>query len=144
MADPNESPLLKEAAEQIRSKDFQQALDILIPFLGENPDSERAWLLLSYCVKDPQRKIASLQKVLELNPTNQKAKERLSKWTQDARTRKGGTPQSNGQGQVFSPPRFRKIPWYTYPIVAIIILMIGFISLGEIIPSFLSSTTCMN
>jgi len=79
MSNPQRKHLIQEAATLIRNRQFDEAADILGAFLQENPESENGWFLLSYAVSEPQKKEQCLERVLNINPNNARARERLLK-----------------------------------------------------------------
>lgn len=73
---------LQEAIAEIRSGNAQAGYRLLAEVIRANPkgkDAETAWLLMSVVVADPEKKRQSLETVLQLNPENKTAKERLAK-----------------------------------------------------------------
>ena len=71
--------LLQEAIDLMRAKQPKEALPVLVQYLRIHPDSEEGWFLLSYVIQDPEKKIDCMQRVLEINPENIQARERLQK-----------------------------------------------------------------
>ncbi len=66
------------AESAIKAGDTRTAFEILRGFLAENPDSERAWWVMSGLVPRDQRENC-LEQVLRINPANQFAQEALVK-----------------------------------------------------------------
>ena len=83
MEEDNRSPtkhfLLQEAIEFLRTKKPQEAAPLLAQYLRINPDSEEGWVLISYAVQEPDKKIECIQRVLKINPVNSQARQRLKK-----------------------------------------------------------------
>jgi hypothetical protein len=67
---------IKQAEAAIRSGDTKTGFEILRQVLAENPDSERAWWVMSGLVQRKQR-AHCLEQVLRINPDNQLARETL-------------------------------------------------------------------
>jgi hypothetical protein len=55
----------------------QEAARLVEEILAARPGDERAWQVLSEIHPDPAQKVMALERVLELNPTNQEARQRL-------------------------------------------------------------------
>jgi tetratricopeptide (TPR) repeat protein len=71
--------LLQQAIGLIQAGDKPGALKMLKEVVTKDPKNENAWLWLATCFDKPENKIRSLQKVLEINPNNQKARQALDK-----------------------------------------------------------------
>ena len=69
---------IKQAEAAIRDGDTRTGFEILRQVLADNPDSERAWWIMSGLVPKEQRANCLIQ-VLRINPQNQLAKETLDK-----------------------------------------------------------------
>jgi hypothetical protein len=69
---------LRDAVANIKAGDKQAARSILVPILRSEPQNEIAWLLLSYAVDEKEYKRDCLERVLEINPANEKARKRLA------------------------------------------------------------------
>ena len=69
---------IKQAEDAIRNGDTKTGFEILRQVLAENPDSERAWWVMSGLVPKEQRANCLIQ-VLRINPDNQLAEETLDK-----------------------------------------------------------------
>ncbi len=67
------------AVNQIRAGNIEQAREILIGILRQNPDDAQAWYALSFAVSDLAGKTYALQQVLRLNPDNGNAREQLDR-----------------------------------------------------------------
>jgi peroxiredoxin len=120
---------LSQAADLLRSGDKDQARQLLSSFLRENPNSARAWWLMSYAVDDPAQKIDSLKRVLVLVPNHRKAEFRLAELTGE--TRHVPIVKSVRKPAHKSTPRRKKT---SVPLPAIIILAVfgclGFLAVG--------------
>ncbi len=57
----------------------QEARSLLVEYIKANPTSARAWWLMSLAVKEVDRQVDCLQRVLRLDPGNEQARQRLSK-----------------------------------------------------------------
>ncbi len=136
MVDYTESTLLEKAAKHIRGKEYQQALDVLVPYLRENQQSEQAWFLLSFALKDPHKIIYSLEKVIEINPENKRAEDRLKKIQEIISSKKKEKISENKPEKIPTHPKKRSLPWATYPLALFIIFLIGFVVIVKIFPTF--------
>lgn len=139
ISDRNESQILKNAAELIRKKQHQQAREILVPYIREHQDSEKAWFLLSYAINDLQKKAYSLEKVLEINPQNSQARDRLVKITKQIISKERIDALESPKDEIESLKSEKRIPWFTYPIVILLLILIGFITINKILPTFLDN-----
>jgi peroxiredoxin len=55
----------------------QEALPLLVEYLRSNPSSARAWWLMSLSVTDTKYQVDCLERVIQLDPDNELARERL-------------------------------------------------------------------
>jgi hypothetical protein len=69
---------IQQAEQAIRAGDTRTGFDILRQVLAEDPNSERAWWIMSSLVPREQRGHC-LNEVLRINPNNQMARETLQK-----------------------------------------------------------------
>lgn len=69
---------LQQAIGAARVGESQKAQVLLAQILKEDTRNVHAWFLLSHLVESKEKKVAFLQKVLELEPAHQKAQERLA------------------------------------------------------------------
>jgi hypothetical protein len=72
-----EDDLLKEALADLKANRPGQARIRLAALLQRDPNVERAWLLMSRLVDEPERQRECLERALLLNPGNQEAHTRL-------------------------------------------------------------------
>ena len=75
----DETQLLQQARVAIRIGDRATAQQLLHQVVQSNPGNETAWLWLSAIIGDPEKERYCLQRVLVINPDNEKAKEHLAK-----------------------------------------------------------------
>jgi len=68
---------LRKAAALINAGRLEAARSILSDYLKEFPESDLAWLLMSYVLDDPRKQQASATRAFRLNPENQQAKARV-------------------------------------------------------------------
>lgn len=68
---------LRKAAALINAGRLEAARSILSDYLREFPESDLAWLLMSYVLDDPRKQQASATRALRLNPENQQAQARV-------------------------------------------------------------------
>jgi hypothetical protein len=71
-------PDTTQAIEVIRQGNLTEGAKILSQVIKTNPDDETAWLWMSACVTDSDKKIYCLNKVIQINPTNTSARKGLS------------------------------------------------------------------
>lgn len=69
---------INQAETAIKAGDTKTGFEILRTFLAENPESERAWWVMSGLVQREERATCLMQ-VLRINPDNQLAQETLDK-----------------------------------------------------------------
>lgn len=69
---------IQQAESAIKAGDTKTGFEILRSFLADNPDSERAWWIMSGLVDRDQRRTC-LEQVLRINPNNRMAQETLDK-----------------------------------------------------------------
>ncbi|MFC2029358.1 ABC transporter permease subunit [Chloroflexota bacterium] len=69
---------LRAALALLQEGEPQEAAAILARVLARSPGNEQAWYLLSFALTDPDRQIYALQRVLRINPDNEKAEARLA------------------------------------------------------------------
>jgi hypothetical protein len=68
---------LRKAAAFINAARFDAARDILSEYLKDTPDSDVAWLLMSYALDEARRQQAAATRALRLNPENEQARDRV-------------------------------------------------------------------
>lgn len=69
--------LLHKGLEQLESGDRRGAAQVFVGMLRQDPQIEAAWWWLTACVDTEQQKRDCLQRVLELNPWNEEARNAL-------------------------------------------------------------------
>jgi hypothetical protein len=135
MTNPSNQSELHQVAQFIRSQQPAEALKILTTYIKQNPTSEEAWYLLSFAVDDHQKKVFSLEQVLQLNPDNIRAQQRIHKLEskqKEITTKNKGTKKSKSRR------------WITYPLSFLVLTLIilgGYFTIRTIWPNFLSSDT---
>lgn len=65
------------AIDVIRQGNLVEGAKILSQVLNVNPEDEQAWLWMSACVSDKDKKVYCLEKVIQINPSNQSARKGL-------------------------------------------------------------------
>lgn len=96
------SDALREAISLRDAGKVQDAVDLLERVTVADPLNERAWMLLSEIHAEPDQKIRALEKILELNPGNDTAAQRLDqlrKLQEDPLTR-GAYLEAQGQEEL--------------------------------------------
>jgi hypothetical protein len=71
-------PDTTQAIEVIRQGNLPEGAKILSQVLKNHPEDEQAWLWMSACVTDHEKKVFCLQKVLKINPASQAARRGLA------------------------------------------------------------------
>ncbi|MGD8457911.1 MAG: hypothetical protein PVF83_16145, partial [Anaerolineales bacterium] len=79
--DKESAKSLRQAYDFLKSGNVKSARTMLVEFLKTNPENEQAWYMLSFAVSDQKKQIYSLNQVLKINPSHEKAQNRLSKIT---------------------------------------------------------------
>lgn len=72
------SEILSQATIEIQNGNKDKGRELLIPFIKDHPNSERAWGLLYNTCKSDSERLFCLQKILQINPANDKAKKLVS------------------------------------------------------------------
>src|SRR4030065_1572266 len=75
-APPTPEPL-QQAAELLRQGEFEAASKQLASFLQEHPGAADAWVLFSYALEDPVRKLECVERALQLEPEHAQAAQRM-------------------------------------------------------------------
>jgi len=70
--------IIQRAISEASAGNKEAARNTLSGVVRQEPNNARAWYLLSQVIEDKEKVIYCLQKVLELLPDNQQAKERLT------------------------------------------------------------------
>ncbi len=73
---------LRKAAALIKAGRLAAAKSILSAYVKDFPESDLAWLLMSYVLDDPRSQQASATRALRLNPENEQAKSRIDQLLQ--------------------------------------------------------------
>ena len=71
--------LLNQALTALMAGDKAKARQILGTVLKDDIDNEIAWLALSQVVEEPEKVIQCLNRVLQINPENEQARQRLDR-----------------------------------------------------------------
>ena len=75
----NANSKLKAGIEAAQQGDKKTARNLLKQVLAEDPNNELAWMWLASAVESLDERRACLQKVLQINPNNARAREALSR-----------------------------------------------------------------
>ena len=73
---------LRKAAALINTGRLDAAKSTLSNYLKEFPESDIAWLLMSYVLEDPRKQQAAATRALRMNPGNEQAKARIAQLLQ--------------------------------------------------------------
>jgi hypothetical protein len=96
---------LQQAAELLRQGEFEEASKLLATFLQEHPGSADAWVLFSYALEDPVRKLECVERALQLESEHAQAAQRMQELkerfpeVQTTWARPGREPQAEAQAQ---------------------------------------------
>jgi hypothetical protein len=71
---------IERAIDAYKEGNLEQARNIILSFLKENPKNELAWTLLYKVSENKEERIYALKQILEINPENQKARCILEKY----------------------------------------------------------------
>jgi hypothetical protein len=93
---------IQEAKRLLISGDKNQAGDILLALVQDDPKCDQAWLLLEQCVDRPDQKLFCLKKALYLNPTSEEIRARYKQleWITSVTPQESseeGTPEEANQ-----------------------------------------------
>ena len=108
-AHPTPEPL-QQAAEMLRQGEFEAASKLLASFLQEHPGSADAWVLFSYALEDPVRKLECVERALQLEPEHSQAAQRMQELkerfpeVQTTWAKPGREPQAEAQVQPEAEP----------------------------------------
>jgi peptide/nickel transport system permease protein len=72
---------IRVAADLIEAERWREASSILSKILQKDPNIIQAWYLLSFSLKDREKRIYSLERALQLSPDYEKARVRLAQIT---------------------------------------------------------------
>jgi tetratricopeptide (TPR) repeat protein len=106
--------LLEEAIALLRENRHPEAVPVLGQYLRINPQSEEGWFLLSFAIGDIEKKIEAIERLLEINPENDQAQERLK----DLQLSLSSTESQDS-------PRSRSLIWAYLALGGAIIVMVG-------------------
>jgi beta-lactamase superfamily II metal-dependent hydrolase len=127
------SDTLRQAVQLIKAGDKQAALPILKNIVQTEPNNEMAWSWLYSCVESVPHKKYCLQKVLEINPNNQKAREVLEKLAMStpaaqAQSASSQVKKSDPQQRIVQRPDARLASKQSATSNLKVILMSGFVT----------------
>lgn len=98
---------LDQAVDLIKAGNTKTGFEILRTFLAENPDSEKAWWVMSGLVP-ADRRVHCLEEVLRINPQNEMAREALQRI--QASPLKPEVPHPPDRIDTPPPPSLRESP----------------------------------
>jgi tetratricopeptide (TPR) repeat protein len=73
------STLTEQGIAALRSGNKEEGVRLLTEALRQDPNSEEAWLYLGAAVDDPARKRQCFERVLQINPNNERAQNALAR-----------------------------------------------------------------
>ena len=74
----SELQLIQEAGKALRARDRNRARHILGSIVRDNPQNGKAWMYLALTVDSPEQSLECLQRAVEINPANDRAREMIS------------------------------------------------------------------
>ncbi len=98
------SSLIQQGIDAYRAGNRDEAVRLLTQAVQQDPQSEDGWLYLGAALSDRQRQREAFQRVLAINPNNEKAKNAIARL--DAAP--GGTGRAAGQGASEAASKFGK------------------------------------
>jgi len=98
--------ILQEAYSLIKAGDRKRAQSLLVPYVNANPEDEKAWTLMYNAVDIPEEKLYCIERVLLINPSNEKAQKAYKRLTNYMERQ---TPKS-AVSIYESPPETETIP----------------------------------
>ncbi len=106
----------KQAVAAFKAGRKDEARDLLLDLVDKDEHHEKAWLYLSALVDSLEDQQTCLENVLELNPTNEKARQALEKVRQKLakRGRTGGMP-TPAPPELPNTPPFASLDWDAIP-----------------------------
>ena len=96
------SESIKQAENAIKAGDTKHAFELLRQALAEDPNSERAWWIMSGLVQRSER-VNCLEQVLRINPENQFARDALTRLKNAPPTGRDQTRPGDSQAYQKSP-----------------------------------------
>jgi hypothetical protein len=97
---------LRKAAALIHGGKREAAEVLLTEYLRDFPDSDMAWLLLSYATSDHRKQRAAASRAYRLNPQNERVKERLEQLAKRTTVPpRDSTRTMEGRAQAYITPR---------------------------------------
>ena len=109
--DPIHTNLLEKAYNLYRNGQLSRASQLLVELIKHDPEHEKAWYLLSYVLKDLDRQIYAVQRVLKINPQNQTARIRLRKLSTLREDEDTGETPASGAVEDSPPEVTRHTEW---------------------------------
>lgn len=98
-----------QAYDLAKSGEKVKAQNLLISVVKSNDNNEEAWLLLAMLIEPQEKKLRCLQKVLQINPSNEKAKRAVT------RLKQGKPENASKRIQAVSSPQKQE---FNQPLVA--------------------------
>ncbi|HLY27438.1 MAG TPA: hypothetical protein VKQ72_13930 [Aggregatilineales bacterium] len=89
------SSLIQQGIEAYRAGDRDGAVRLLTQAVQDDPQSEDGWLYLGAALSDPARQRQAFQRVLAINPNNEKAKNAIARLDAAAGGRSAGQSASD-------------------------------------------------
>jgi hypothetical protein len=99
-------PLVQSAIEAARQGNNAQAMDLIKQVLSINPKDVDGWLVMAAVLDQPDRKRQCLERVLDLDPTNQTARDKI---LEIDRAAMGGPPLSDTRTTAVTAPQQERL-----------------------------------
>lgn len=119
---------LKKAYELIKNDDPRPAVPLLVEYLKSHPDSEQGWLLLGIASPKADKKIRCFNRVLEINPNNEKALKELNQLKQASKKptpKRSNEIQKNAIDEEKSQPDYIQMVTIVAPTLIVVIAIIA-------------------
>jgi tetratricopeptide (TPR) repeat protein len=98
------SPLVQQGIAAYKAGNKDEAVRLLSDAIRQNREDETAWLYMGAAIDDPAKKRQAFERVLAINPDNEKAQNALARLDAGGATAgTSGTPRSGGARTVRKP-----------------------------------------
>lgn len=123
------SQQLRSAYETAKAGNRPKARQLVKEALEVEPNNDAAWYLYARIAGDRQKSIYCLEKVLEINPSHERARQDLERFTQSSHE---NNPRSNAESKTPKEKRSTRLTPWIWIIVAGFASVVGFGCLGYI------------
>src|SRR5215475_12137500 len=87
------TPLVQQGIDAYKAGNKDEAVKLLSEAIRENNQDENAWLYLGAAIDDPVKKRQAFERVLTINPNNERAKNAITRLNAGV---SGGTSATSG------------------------------------------------